>query len=151
MKLPTSGCLLIAAFLLLFSPILQAEDLLMARVAATFPESMLKLQTVLKKNGQKLSRVQRVDIGLTKSGFKTDKYRIVFFGRPEEVRQISDQYPMLIPYLPHKIAIFAEEDETLLVAPNPEHLFVSDDPKLKAIIKRWHDDLVKIFHDMRED
>ncbi|HEB66665.1 MAG TPA: hypothetical protein ENI93_01830, partial [Gammaproteobacteria bacterium] len=42
-----------------------AEDLLMARIPMTFPEAMLKLQNVLKQHGQTLSRVQRVDIGLT--------------------------------------------------------------------------------------
>ncbi len=107
---------------LLATPAL-AEDLLMARVPMTFPEAMLKLQNVLKAHGQVLSRVQRVDIGLTSKGYKTDKYRVVFFGRLGEIREVAEKYPMLIPYVPHKIAIFAEEDETLIVAANPERLF----------------------------
>lgn len=128
-----------------------AEDLLMARAPITFPEAMLKLQNTLKKYDQTLSRVQRVDIGLTAKGYKTDKYRIVFYGQADEIQQLADEYPQLIPYLPHKIAIFAEEEETMLVAVNPEMLFVSDDPKLQAILKKWHGDVQLIFKDMREE
>lgn len=128
-----------------------AEDLLMARVPMTFPEAMLKLQNTLKKYNHTLSRVQRVDIGLTSKGYKTDKYRIVFYGQADVIRQLADEYPQVIPYLPHKIAIFAEEEETMLVAVNPEMLFVTEDPKLQAIMKKWHEDLQVIFKDMRED
>ena len=128
-----------------------AEDLLMARSPMTFPEAMLKLQSTLKKYDHTLSRVQRVDIGLTAKGYKTDKYRIVFYGNAEEIQQLADKYPKLIPYLPHKIAIFAEEEETLLVAVNPEMLFDNKDPELQAILKKWHKDLQLILKDMREE
>lgn len=128
-----------------------AEDLLMARAPMTFPEAMLKLQSTLKKYNHTLSRVQRVDIGLTSKGYETDKYRIVFYGQADEVRQLANEHPQLIPYLPHKIAIFAEEEETMLVAVNPEMLFESKDPKLQAIMKRWHKDLELILKDMREE
>jgi hypothetical protein len=76
---------------------------------------------------------------------------VVFFGRIEEIRDYAEKYPILIPYLPHKIAIFAEEDETLLVTANPERLFPTDDPGLKAIVKQWHEDLQAIFEDMRSE
>ena len=128
-----------------------AEDLLMARSPMTFPEAMLKLQSTLKKYDHTLSRVQRVDIGLTAKGYKTDKYRIVFYGNAEEIRQLADKHPKLIPYLPHKIAIFAEEEETMLVAVNPEMLIDTKDPKLQAILKKWHTDLQLILKDMREE
>ena len=131
-------------------PIL-AEELLMARVPMTFPEAMLKLQETIKKHNHTLSRVQRVDIGLTAKGYKTDKYRVVFYGQPDEIKHLANAYPQLIPYLPHKIAIFAEEEETMLVAINPEMLFQSDDSELQAIMKKWHNDLQLIFKDMRQE
>ncbi len=139
----------ILSWLLLTGLPAAAEDLLMARSPMTFPEAMLKLQNTLKKYNHTLSRVQRVDIGLTAKGYKTDKYRIVFYGQVEEIQQLADEYPQLIPYLPHKIAIFAEEEDTMLVAVNPEMLFETDDPKLQAIMKKWHQDLQRIFKDMR--
>ena len=142
-----------AILVLLLIPALPAiaEDLLMARAPMTFPEAMLKLQGTLKKYNHTLSRVQRVDIGLTAKGYKTDKYRIVFYGNAEEIRELTKEYPKLIPYLPHKIAIFAEEEETMLVAVNPEMLFENKDPKLQAILKKWHEDLQLILKDMREE
>ncbi|HID48894.1 MAG TPA: DUF302 domain-containing protein [Chromatiales bacterium] len=150
MRKPFWPVLLVLAGLLL-ARAAGAEDLLMARVPMTFPEAMSKLQETLKKHGQTLSRVQRVDIGLTAKGYQTDKYRVVFFGRAEEVRDLTNRYPEFIPYLPHKIAIFAEEDETLLVAANPEQLFQNDDPEQQAIVRRWREDLETIFHDMRKE
>ena len=128
-----------------------AEELLMARVPMTFPEAMLKLQETIKKHNHTLSRVQRVDIGLTAKGYKTDKYRVVFYGQADEIKQLANAYPQLIPYLPHKIAIFAEEEETMLVAINPEMLFQTDDSELQAIMKKWHNDLQLIFKDMRQE
>ena len=128
-----------------------AEELLMARVPMTFPEAMLKLQETIKKHNHTLSRVQRVDIGLTAKGYKTDKYRVVFYGQADEIKHLANTYPQLIPYLPHKIAIFAEEEETMLVAINPEMLFQSDNSELQAIMKKWHNDLQLIFKDMRQE
>ncbi len=57
----------------------QAAGLLMARSDLEFPEAMLKLQVSIRDHGYIITRVQRVDIGLTHSGYVTDKYRVVFF------------------------------------------------------------------------
>lgn len=128
-----------------------AEDLLMARSPAAFEETMLALQSAISKQGYVLSRVQRVDIGLTGSGYKTDKYRVVFFGKSEEVRELSAAYPELIPYLPLQIAIFAEADETLLVAANPVQLSESfANPELDKRFARWERDLRMILERVRQ-
>lgn len=126
-----------------------ASHLLMARSASSFPETMSKLQETIKANGYKVSRVQRVDIGLTAMGYKTDKYRVVFYGKAEENARLIQQYPFLIPYLPLKIAIFAEGEETLLVTSNPILLGNENTPKLNSTLKRWEKDLTKIIQRMR--
>jgi len=108
--------------MMLVSPVLIAQDLFMVRSQLPFPEAMSVLQQSIGESGFKVSRVQRVDIGLTKSGYKTDKYRVVFFGDLDELRAVSDLHPELIPYLPLKISIFAENDETLLLASSFKHL-----------------------------
>ncbi|MDH5784062.1 MAG: DUF302 domain-containing protein, partial [Chromatiales bacterium] len=117
---------LLTALLLITSPALYAgnDQLLMMRSAQSFPETMLALQKSIGEYGYTVSRVQRVDIGLTSSGFATDKYRIVFFGKPEEVRHLTARYPQLIPYLPLKITLFAEQDETVLTTFDPTMLSV---------------------------
>ncbi|MGD8842095.1 MAG: DUF302 domain-containing protein [Gammaproteobacteria bacterium] len=141
---------LIAALLLLFTVVAPAQDLYMIRSSLSFPEAMAVLQLSIQESGYKVSRVQRVDIGLTKSGFTTDRYRIVFFGRLEDVREISDRYPELIPFLPLKIAIFAENDDTLLVSSSFEHLrpFYKS-PRLRAKFDRWETDVRNILERVR--
>ena len=141
---------LLAAIFTLFAPQLMAEELLMVRSAQAFPETMLALQYAITKQGYKVSRVQRVDIGLTKSGFKTDKYRIVFFGKHDEISDMIEKYPEITPYLPLKIAIFAEETQTLMVSMNPLEL-AEFFPQVKAnpVIERWARDLNEILEEIR--
>ena len=113
---------MLAALLLAGVTFASAQDLYMVRTSLPFPEAMAALQQIIKAQGYRVSRVQRVDIGLTKSGFQTDKYRVVFFGKVADVREISKQYPELITSLPLQIAIFAENEDTLLLASSFQHL-----------------------------
>ena len=136
--------------LVLLSQYCVAEHLYMARVNMSFPEAMLKLQDTIKERGYKISRVQRVDIGLTNMGYKTDKYRIVFYGKPDENQQLLARFPVLQAYFPLKIAIFAEEKDTLITAYDPLYLFGDGDPELTKISQEWKDDIEAIFKVMRE-
>ena len=123
-----------------------ADDLIMARSTEAFPETMLSLQNVIKEQGYIPSRVQRVDIGLTKSGYKTDKYRVVFFGKSEEIKSISQQLPAIIPYLPLKISIFAEAEQTIIVTLNPmtfDKMYPGSN--LTPVFKRWAEDINIMF------
>lgn len=127
-----------------------ADNMMMVRTTQTFPEAMAELQNLIRKQGYTVSRVQRVDIGLTKSGYKTDKYRVVFYGKPEQIRELSRRYPDLVAYLPLKISIFAEDRDTILVSANPQHLKRAGDAKLSKIIDVWEQDLAAIFRTLGE-
>jgi len=135
---------------LLFSLVtVHAEGLMMARTKQTFPEAMLNLQDALRKLNYKISRVQRIDIGLTKSGYATDKYRIVFFGKKEEVALISNKFPHLIPYIPWKIAIFAEQQDTLFVAADPMQFSDKKYAEADKYLLKWKNDIEKIMGFLR--
>jgi len=141
---------IIALLLCFVSALLEAKDLYMVRSEQSFPEAMTALQEAIKAKGYTVSRVQRVDIGLTASGYQTDKYRVVFFGKFEEVRDISARYIALVPYMPLKIAIFAEGEDTILLASsfrNLESYF--DDPRLLESFARWEDDIAAILEIVR--
>lgn len=127
-----------------------AEDLLMLRSSEPFPETMSLLQETIKKHGYTISRVQRVDIGLNKAGYDTDKYRIVFFGKDNEIQDLLHNTPDMAPYLPLKIVIYAELSDTLLVAMNPRQFSIMY-PKVKnrQLFARWEKDLHSIFHQIR--
>ena len=128
----------------------QAEELLMARTKQSFPEAMLKLQETILKLGYKVSRIQRIDIGLTKSGYETDKYRIVFFSTEKEVAEVSKKYPHLVPYIPWKIAIFAEQQDTLLVSADPIQFSNKKYPGADKYLLKWKKDTQNIMQILRQ-
>jgi len=137
--------------LLAVSSFMHAEDLMMLRSTQPFPETMSNLQSIIKKHGYVVSRVQRVDIGLTKMGYKTDKYRVVFFGKHDELQRVTNKYPELTAYLPLKIAIFSENAETLLVTGDPlKFAEMFPDKELQKHFKQWSKDMAAIFNDVRK-
>ena len=150
MKHNTISKVLLGISLLLVVATSHAENLTMARTKQTFPEAMLKLQETIGDLGYTVSRVQRIDIGLTSSGFATDKYRIVFFSTTEEINLISKKYPHLIPYIPWKIALFAEEQDTLLVTANPMSFSDKKYPGADKYLLKWKSDIDKIMEIMRK-
>ncbi|MFV2059098.1 MAG: DUF302 domain-containing protein [Gammaproteobacteria bacterium] len=129
----------------------KADDLFMIRSVQPFPEAMASLQKAIGHTGNTLSRVQRIDVGLAKMGYKTDKYRIVFYGKLNEINKLVEKHPELIPYLPLKIAIFSENGETLITATNPERLSeMYPDKSLKPIFLEWSKNLRKIMDEVQK-
>lgn len=127
-----------------------AEDLFMKRSDQAFPETMVNLQDSIKQHGYVVTRVQRVDIGMQAMGYKTDKYRVVFFAKLDELRALSDKHPDIVPYLPQKISLFAEGEQTLVVASNPGILkSLYPNRGLDPLFDRWEADLRAIFKDMQ--
>ncbi len=126
-----------------------AEELLMARIARPFPEAMNNLQETIRAKGYVVSRVQRVDVGLTASGFPTAEYRIVFFGKQAEIHALSAAYPELIPYLPLTIVVFAEGDDTLVLTTDPLKLGeFFNKPELLTHFGLWEKDVRAIFDEV---
>lgn len=148
----TSMKKILAAVLLLgLSAVACADQLLMIRSSLPFPEAMLALQNAITTRGYKVTRVQNVDQGLSKTGYQTDNYKVVFYGKPEDVAQITAKHPEVIPYLPLNVAIFAEQDSTILVASHPGVLAnFFPDPALSAMFLRWENDLNEIVNEVHE-
>jgi uncharacterized protein (DUF302 family) len=141
--------LLLASFIFQHAQFVGAEEIIMTRSTLSFPEAMLALQESIREHGYTVSRVQRIDIGLTGMGYKTDKYRIVFAGKIDEIREMTRRSPQLAAYLPPKISIFAESGHTVLVTLNPEiYAEIAGDTIDPVIFDRWSSDLRSIFHDV---
>ena len=141
---------LLALMIVCFAIPTVAGDLLMVRTQQTFPEAMLTLQTSVREHGYTVTRVQRIDIGLTGMGYKTDKYRVVFVGKSKEIQYLINKYPVLAAYMPPQISIFAENGETVLVTANPMiYAEMIDDEADKVLFKRWESDVYSVFDDMR--
>jgi uncharacterized protein (DUF302 family) len=148
MKKRLAGMILLWS--ILYIPLLAcAEEIIMTRSVLAFPEAMLALQESIRAHGYTVSRVQRIDIGLTGMGYKTDKYRVVFAGKIAEIRELTDKAPQLTAYLPPKISIFAEGEQTVLVTINPQlYADIAGDAIDPIIFSHWESDLRSIFHDV---
>ncbi len=129
----------------------RADGLLMARSLQLFPEAMTSLQSAISARGYTITRLQEVNENLERRDYKSDIYRVVFFGKYAEIKALTAQYPELIPFLPLNITIFAEGTEAILVSAHPRELEkFFPDPRLKPIFARWEKDVTAIMDEVRE-
>lgn len=128
-----------------------AEDLMMARSPLMFPEAMATLQNAIEAQGYTVTRLQQVNENLNKRSYASDMYRVVFFGKYDEVHELVAKYPELIPFLPLNVTIFAEGDNAIVMAAHPRSMEAFfPDPQLKPIFERWERDLAKIMDIVRQ-
>jgi len=136
--------------LLLFSTTAAADNMVMGRVSLRGEIVLEYLTSSIEEHGYAIAHIQLCDGGMTDFGYKSDLYRVVFFGKIDEVRKISARYPELVAYLPLKIAVIAEKDETLLTVLDPDALApFYRDRELRIQFARWKSDLMSIFEDVR--
>ena len=135
---------------LLFGPLSIADNMIMGRIPLRAEIVLEYVQSSIEEHGYTIAHLQLCDGGMTDFGYKSDLYRVVFFGKIDEVRRISRDYPELVSYLPLKIAVIAEKDETLITVLNPEALapFFADEAA-QIQLGRWQSDLESILSDVR--
>jgi uncharacterized protein (DUF302 family) len=137
--------------ILLASMNASAGSILMARSSNNFEVTMQVAKKSIEAHGYTIAHVQRCDGGLSDFGYKTDRYRLLFIGKPDEIRQLTQRHPEMIPYLPLKLAIYAEEGETLAAIFNPEELAkFFQEKELKVQFARWKSDFDSILDDIRK-
>jgi hypothetical protein len=86
-----------------------------------------------------------VDKGLRKFGYETGLYRIVFFGRPQQMAMVRENHPGLIPYLPLKIMLFEDGGSVVAVVMEPVTLAdLFDDSAIQKLLDSWQKDLMMI-------
>jgi hypothetical protein len=143
--------IVIALVLILFSGALSAQPTLMARTSMKFEVAMEVLVQTLGEYGYTVAHTQRCDGGMADFGYESDFYRVVFFGKIDEVRRLSADHPELVPFLPLKMLLFAEKNETVFVILNPLDLVRHFDSKdLQVQFQRWHSDIRSILNEIRE-
>jgi uncharacterized protein (DUF302 family) len=128
----------------------QADSLFMVRMDKAFPEAMALLQSAISSRGYTITRLQQVNENLEKREYKSDMYRVVYFGKHEEVRKVTAINPEMISFLPLSITIFAEGDQSILVSSHPQSLQqFFPDPALKPVFQRWEKDIEAIMDEVR--
>lgn len=128
----------------------QADSLFMVRMDKAFPEAMALLQSAISSRGYTITRLQQVNENLEKREYKSDMYRVVYFGKHDEVRQVTAINPEMISFLPLSITIFAEGDQSILVSSHPQSLQqFFPDSALKPVFQRWEKDIESIMDEVR--
>ena len=133
------------AVLCLLTTAAAAENMLMGRIPMRAEIVLEYVKTSVEEHGYSVAHIQLCDGGMADFGYKSDFYRVVFFGKVQEVRVIAERYPELVSYVPLKIAVIAEKDETLLAVLNPQALapFYADE-EVQIQLSRWYSDLVRV-------
>jgi uncharacterized protein (DUF302 family) len=143
--------LLLIASLLLAGQAL-ADEMIMARVNMKADLAIEYLKTAVEDHGYAVAHIQKCDSGMAEFGLHSDFYRVVFFGKLDEVRRISAKHPEFVAYLPLKIVVEAEKSETVMVAVNPLtfNRYYADDPEMQTQFRRWRNDILSIFEDVHK-
>ena len=129
-----------------------SDQLMTVRAEQSFAVTLEQAQAALQDNGFKVAHVQRCDKGMEGMGYDTDKYRVIFFGRLQEVRELTKRYPQLIPLFPFKLAVYAEGEDTMMSVMNPEGLtdILQADETLAKQLASWSDEFASVLAQVRD-
>jgi len=143
--------LLITLFLLVSSAQAITNDMMMVRMHMKADVAIEYLKSALEQRGYAIAHMQKCDGGMHSFGYTTDFYRSIFFGKGAEAREISKAHPDFVSYIPLKMTVVAEREETVMSIVNPHVFdrFYSDDPMMLQHFKNWHHDIFSIFSDLR--
>lgn len=150
MKRLTIGLWGVLLAVLLAVPAQANDKLLTARSPQAFDLALEQVQTVLKKHNFTVAHIQKCDGGLKDMGYTTDNYKIVFFGRLEEVRELSKTHPELVSLFPFKLAVYADGKDTRFSVLNPAELapLLDTDKGLAEQLVAWERDFRAVLNDM---
>ncbi len=142
--------LALCAMLFSASVAASADDLLIERVNAKFSYTWLALDKTIKAHNYKSAYLQRCDFALNERHYKSDKYRILFFGKYDEMKTMSKKYPELTPFFPLKVTVMEEGTHTLVIATPPIILLplVKTDEDRMTVF-RWQEDMKSILSQVK--
>ena len=142
--------LLFASIFMLFSTVSYAKlvddrKILLAHTSHDFDSTLTTVKKQLTAKGFQIAHVQYCDNGLKKMGYQVNKYQVIFFGRIDEIREITTKHAELAPFLPFKVLVYIENDKTVISIMNPEMLKpMIKDKALATKLKQWKNEFVAI-------
>ena len=127
------------------------EDMLMMHIPLEGSIALEYVKSTIIEHGYAIAHEQRCDGGMSDFGYQSDLYRVLFFGKGKEVRWLSAKYPDIVSYLPLKMAVIAEKNETLVSIVNPMVLAPYYDNDVRMQVTRWKNDIESMFEDIRRE
>lgn len=131
--------LVFGMLLLLLSPT-QASDsiIVMKKSIQDYANAMSDVQSSLEEKGFKVKFVQRVDIGLAKAGYHSDKYRIVFFMPKHGMAGVLSKRADLADMFPFKVTVYRENGKVYVFCVQTTSLLDSAVPTdIRALFQSW--------------
>jgi uncharacterized protein (DUF302 family) len=126
----------------------QAAGMHDVRTPLDYPEAMAMLQEAIARRGYTVARIQQVDKGLESGGFASKRqFRVVHFGRKDQLTLAMTRYPQLLAYLPLRIAIMEDAGGARLSALRPAIVGLNKtdmDDELAALLTEMDSDLERI-------
>ena len=142
------ACLILPQFV--SATVASANDMMMARLPLKAEIALEYVKASIREHEYTIAHEQLCDGGMTTFGYKTDTYRVLFFGKGKEIRMLSEKHPDIVSYLPLKMTVVAENNETLLSILDPDFLArYYDDRDVLITLQRWQNDIRSIFNDVR--
>lgn len=112
-----------------------------------FPDTMMKVQQELVNQGYQVTRIQALDQGLARAGYRIGRYRIIFFGNPLDFDIVQQRYPQLSVFLPLSVTVYEEDDSIhLLGMPFDMIEQTIQDRECLAMVSRWRADIDRAMH-----
>jgi uncharacterized protein (DUF302 family) len=127
------------------------DKLLIERVDANFADTWAALSETVAAYHYQEAYLQRCDFALKERHYKSDKYRILFFGQYDEIKKMSKKYPKITPFLPLKVTVMEEGGHTLMIATPPitlSSLVKTHDDRM--IIFRWQEEMKSILKQVKD-
>lgn len=144
--------LILPILLLLMSHTGFAEEMLMARIPQKASIVLDAIKTAIKDHGYAIAHRQKCDSGMKGFGYQSDMYRVLFFAKGDEIRKISEKRPEFTAYLPLKVAVVAERNETVLTIVNPLvfNAYYPNDTEMRTQFGRWYNDIQSILNEVQK-
>jgi len=138
---------LLLAFIVCLLCMTACREIEVTRSENDFPDTMSQIQTILSGKGYSIIRIQALDQGLGKAGYKINRYRIIFFGKANDFKAIQDRHPGFTVFLPLSVTVYEDNGKTYLQSmPFEAMQDMALDQKQVEMISRWRTDIVSSIH-----
>jgi len=128
----------VGLFLLTLKPACANDELVTKNSVQEFGSALSAVQMALEENGFKVQFVQSIDIGLANAGYRSDKYRIVFFMPEHGVKAVLVKRADLAELFPLKVTVYRDNGKVyMLRAQSASQLDNSVPDEVRASFRTW--------------
>lgn len=124
---------------------------LLVRTSYSFDQAIDTAEQHLINKGYTVVFTQKCDNALGHYQYATDSYRVLMFSKLDFSRQWLPKYPEIAAFLPLRLAVFAEGDDTMLASYHPMDIAKGlNTPELNPFFEQWAQDIEAIMQTMNQ-